>query len=99
MNKQVLDLLDENNMSLYCLSFYLDNEEWNKRKSIRLNQEAADSIESKDIHQKVYEFYTDLSIYFDYTDKLNMFTRSINANGNKYEIHKEVLSVIKTLTK
>lgn len=99
LNKETIDLLESNNHSIYCLCFNIDEDNWQQRKYSRLETESADSIESKNIHDKVYDFYMNPAIYYDYTDKLNMFTRVIDANGAPYEINKEVAQVVRTLIK
>lgn len=99
LNKATLDLLEDNNYSIFCLCFNINEDNWNQRKMSRLETENADSIESKNIHDKVYDFYMNQSIYYDYTDKLNIFTRFIDANKTPYEINKDVSQIIKTLIK
>lgn len=99
LNSATIDLLEKNNLPIYCLKFSLSEKNWQERKEKRLIKICADSIESKDIHDKVFEFYNKDSIYYDFTDRINMFSHTINANKEIEDMHKDVLNVINILIK
>ena len=99
LNRATIDLLEENNLSLYCLKFSLSERAWKERKEKRLLHEAADSIETKDIHDKVFEFYDKYNIYYDFTDRINLFTHDVNADKSIKEIHEYVMNLINILIK
>ena len=67
------------------MKFEISKDIWLDRKSKRLNVEAADSIEQKDIHEKVLEFFSNKEIFNEYTKPLNMLTYTVNADNNIYE--------------
>ena len=94
LNGPTIDLLEENLLSIYAFRFKISEEEWKKRKEERLKKENADSIESKNIYDKVFEFYNNDSIYYDYTNKLNLFTHTIDANKSIYELYKYINDMI-----
>ena len=99
LNRATMDLLEENAVPIYCFKFCLSEKSWKARKEKRLRKESADSIESKDIHDKVFEFYTANSIYAEYTDKLMMFTHNVNADGDIDKIHEYILNKTNILLK
>ena len=51
--------------------------------------ECFDSIERKDIHGKVLDFYMNNEIFDEYTKDLNMIVYPINANASAEEVQKE----------
>jgi dTMP kinase len=89
LHKDTLDLLNSNNIEIHCIKFIIDQEEWNKRKQARLNIQAADSIESKNIFDKVFEFYNNNEVFNYYTKDLNMKVYNIDANKSIEEIQKD----------
>ena len=99
LNRATIDLLEENNMSIYCIKFSLSEKAWKERKAKRIQAEALDSIESKDIHDKVFEFYNKDNIYDSHTYGLNMFTHTLNADKDIEELHEDVLRLVKILIK
>ena len=99
LNKATIDLLEENKKSIYCFKFVLSEDIWRQRKEESLKKMAADSIESKNLYDKIFEFYNNDNIFYDYTDKLNLFTHTVDANKSIQEIHKYVLNIINTLIK
>ena len=99
MNRATIDLLEENHMSLYCLKFSVSEKTWQERKEKRTNHTNLDSIESKDIHQKVYDFYRKIHIYYDFTDDLNMFTHVLDADKKIEDLHEDVLKMVNVLIK
>ena len=99
LNRATIDLLEENKMSIYCIKFSLSEKAWKERKAKRIQAESLDSIESKDIHDKVFEFYTKDSIYDSHTYGLNMFTHTLNADKDIEELHEDVLRLVKILIK
>jgi dTMP kinase len=99
LNRATIDLLEENKMSLYCFKFRISEDAWKERKAKRLIYENADSIEKKDIHDKVFEFYDKHHIYYDYVEGLNMFTHEVDVNKTIEEIHEYVLNYVKILIK
>lgn len=99
LNATTMDLLEKNNLPIYCLKFCLSEKNWQERKEKRLTKICADSIESKNIHDKVFEFYSKDSIYYDFTNRINVFSYTINANKEIEDMHKDVLNMIKILIK
>jgi dTMP kinase len=99
LNSATIDLLEKNNLPIYCLKFILSEDTWKERKEKRLSKENADSIESKDIHDKVFEFYSKDSIYYDFTDRINIFTHTVDASKDINTIHQYVLDTVKILIK
>ena len=99
LNRATIDLLEENNMSIYCIKFGLSEKAWKERKAKRIQAESLDSIESKDIHDKVFDFYNKDDIYFSSTYGLNMFTHTLNADKSIEELHEDVLKLVKILIK
>lgn len=99
LNKATIDLLEKDAISIYNFRFAIDEEIWKKRKEERLKKEAADSIESKNIYDKVFEFYNNNYVFYDYTDKLNMFTHTINANNSIYDVYTDVSKMMQVLIK
>jgi dTMP kinase len=99
LNKDTINLLEENLLPIYAFRFLLEQEEWEKRKEERLKKEAADSIESKNIYDKVFEFYNNDSIYYDYTNRLNIFTHTVDANKSIYDLSKYIYDMVQVLVK
>jgi dTMP kinase len=99
LNRATIDLLEENEIPIYTFKFDLSRDTWNERKAKRLQTEKADSIETKDIHNEVFEFFSNSEIYNNFTDNFNIYTYSINANGNKHDIHENVYKYINELIK
>lgn len=98
-NRATVDLLEKNAVPIYCFKSCISESNWKKRKAERLQKENADSIEQKDIHDKVFEFYNSFYIYYTYTHGLNMFTHNVDSNGSIEEIHKYVLDKMNILLK
>lgn len=99
LNRATIDLLEENEIPIYTFKFDLSRDTWNERKAKRLQTEKADSIETKDIHNEVFEFFSNPEIYNNFVDNFNVYTYSINANGDKYDIHENVYKYINELIK
>ena len=98
-NRATVDLLEKNAVPIYCFKSCISESNWKKRKAERLQKENADSIEQKDIHDKVFEFYNSFYIYYTFTHGLNMFTHNVDSNGSIEEIHKYVLDKMNILLK
>jgi dTMP kinase len=94
LNDKTLELLDENDITIECIKFTIDKEEWKRRKSERLSIEDADAIEQKDIHDDILEFFTNDSIFNDYTCGLNINIHEIDATSDVDSIFKKFYSVI-----
>lgn len=99
VNESALDLLKENQVPIYCFRFKLPKEVWLERKNKRLNDYSADSIESKDIHDEVFEFYNNDRIFEDYTNKLHLFTHNVDASLSIEEMHEYIMKYINILIK
>jgi dTMP kinase len=99
LNKTSIDLLEKNNMSIYNFKFAISKDVWEERKKERLKKESADSIESKNIYDKIFEFYNNDKLFYDYTDKLNMFTHTINADESITDISKKILKLVNILAR
>lgn len=97
LNRATIDLLKENQVSICAFKFDISKATWEERKAKRLQAESADSIESKNIHDKVFEFYNDMEIYNYFVSDLDINSYQINANGNINEIHESVFHQIKEL--
>ena len=89
INKFNLELLKKNNIQIHCIKFNISEEEWLKRRAKRENIECFDSIERKDIHGKVLDFYINNEIFDEYTKDLDMVVYPINANASVEEVQKE----------
>ena len=89
INKFNLELLKKNNIQIHCIKFNISEEEWLKRRAKRENIECFDSIERKDIHGKVLDFYMNNEIFDEYTKDLDMIVYPINANASTEDIQKE----------
>ena len=94
LNDETLELLDENDITIECIKFTIDKEEWKRRKSERLSIEDADAIEQKDIHDDILEFFTNDNIFNDYTCGLNINIHEIDATSDVDPIFKKFYSVI-----
>ena len=97
MNKPVLDLLKDNNIEIHCIKFTIDEDEWKVRRESRFNKEAADSIEQKDIHQDILNFFTNDDIFDKYTDRLNMKVYELDASDNQPMVFMNFVNILKEI--
>ena len=95
INQPTLDLLE--GLDLHCIKFNIDNEVWHERRRRRMQIDALDNIEKKNIHEKVLEFFTNDEIFNDYTDRLNMTVHNIDSNKTIDEIQCELKSIVNNL--
>ena len=94
LNRKTLNLLEENDIEIHCIKFNIDEDEWNIRRKKRLYSEEADSIEQKDIHSFVLDFFTNDNVFKQYTQGLNMVVHNIDASNAKLVVFMEFLGVI-----
>lgn len=94
LNRETLDLLEDNDIEIHCIKFNINEDEWNVRRKKRLFNEEADSIEQKDIHSFVLDFFTNDNVFKQYTKRLNMQIHNIDASNNKLVVFMEFLGVI-----
>lgn len=98
LNKPSLDLLSDNNIDIYCIKFVIDELEWLIRRQKRLQKEAADSIEQKDIHRDVLHFFINDRIFDFYTKDIKGFhLYNVNAGQDKYNVYSNFLEVINNI--
>ncbi len=94
-NMPTLNLLQDNNIPIHCIKFNISKEEWDLRRLKRLEQEGADSIEQKDIHREVLEFYSEDSIFNHFTKKLNqLHVYNIDAGREMYKVYADFLETV-----
>jgi dTMP kinase len=86
LNKPTLDLLNEHNITIDCVRCVISEDVWQQRRNKRLTKTAADSIESKDIHEQVLEFFSNQLIYEYFTKDINMITHIVDCNGTIEEV-------------
>lgn len=99
LNRNTIDILEENKVPICAFKFDISRATWEERKAKRLQTASADSIESKDIHDKVFEFYNDMEIYNSFVNDLSVNSYLINADETKYKMHENVLDIIQNLIK
>jgi dTMP kinase len=97
LNEPSLRLLRDNNIEIHCIKFNLDKEEWEKRRSERLQKESADSIEQKNIHEDILYFFSDDKIFNHYTEELNMKIYNIDANKSIMGVYIQVLETVRNI--
>lgn len=97
LNRATIDLLKENQVPICTFKFDISRATWEERKAKRLKSEDADSIESKNIHDKVFEFYNNMEIYNDFTSGLDIDSYLVNANEDIHEIYEKLFNQIKEL--
>ena len=85
MNKMSLELLKD--IPIHCIKFEITEENWFARREARI--EDFDSIERKDIHKEVLDFYSNKEIFDEYTKDLNMIVYPINANSDIDTVYNE----------
>ncbi len=97
LNEPSLKLLRDNDIEIHCIKFNLDKEEWEKRRAERLQKESADSIEKKNIHEDILEFFSNDKIFNHYTEGLNMKVYNINANKSIMGVYLEFLETVRNI--
>lgn len=94
-NRPTLNMLEEHNIPIHCIKFNIDKKEWDLRRLKRLQHESADSIEQKNIHKEVLEFFTDKAIFNDYTSKLNqLHVYELDAGREHYKVYADFLETV-----
>ncbi len=97
LNEPSLKLLKDNNIEIHCIKFNLDKEEWEKRRDERLQKESADSIEQKNIHEDILEFFSNDKIFNHYTEGLDMKVYNINANKSIMGVYLDFLETFRNI--
>ena len=94
INKNVIDLLKENNIKIHCIKFEISKDVWKARKRARLSHTDLDKIEEKDIHDSVLEFFSNSEVYNEWIDGLNIITHVVNCDNNIYSINQSIIKII-----
>ena len=97
LNEPSLRLLRDNDIEIHCIKFNLDKEEWDKRRAERLQKESADSIEQKNIHEEILEFFSNKKIFDHYTEGLNMKVYNLDANKSIMAVYIDFLELIRNI--
>ena len=97
LNAPSLRMLNDNNIEIHCIKFNITLEEWQKRRKARLQQEKADVIEQKDIHENVLDFFVNDKIFNIYTENLNMKVHNLDANRDIMDVYIDFLELIKDI--
>ena len=92
-----MSLLENNNIEIHCIKFTIDEDIWNERRESRLLNQAADSIEQKNIHKDVLNFFINDEIFNNYTNKLNMKIYELDASANKTIVFMNFVDIIKKI--
>ena len=97
INQPAMSLLENNNIEIHCIKFTIDEDIWNERRESRLSNQAADSIEQKNIHEDILNFFTNDEIFNNYTNKLNMKIYELDASANKTIVFMNFVDIIKKI--
>ena len=97
LNEPSLRLLRDNDIEIHCIKFTIDEEEWRKRRDERLENEEADSIEQKSIHEDILYFFSDEIIFNKYTKDLNMKVYNVDANGPIMQVYLNLLETVREI--
>lgn len=97
LNEPSLRLLRDNDIEIHCIKFTIDEEEWRKRRNERLENEEADSIEQKSIHEDILYFFSDEIIFNKYTKDLNMKVYNVDANGPIMQVYLNLLETVREI--
>lgn len=97
INQPVMSLLKNNNIEIHCVKFIIDEDIWDERRKSRLADQAADSIEQKNIHEDILTFFTNDEIFNNYTNKLNMKIYELDASANKTIVFMNFVDIIRKI--
>lgn len=97
LNEATLRLLKDANITIECIKFTINQSEWEKRREERLDNQAADVIEEKDIHLDILKFFSDKNIFDSYTNKLDINVHEVDASGNPIMVYSRFLATIKNI--
>ena len=97
INQPVMSLLKNNNIEIHCVKFIIDEDIWDERRESRLANQAADSIEQKNIHKDILNFFINDEIFNNYTNKLNMKIYELDASANKTIVFMNFVDIIKKI--
>jgi dTMP kinase len=94
LNKDSIDLLKDNDITIHCVKFVMPKEEWEHRRDKVKAVRDLDKIEEKDISKEVYEFFNNNEVFYDWTDELDMRVYEVNAENDKETVYKEFKNII-----
>lgn len=97
LNEPSLKLLRDHNIEIHCIKFNITQEEWEKRRNERLQKEEADSIEQKNIHEHILDFFSDERIFNYYTENLPMTVYDIDASKSIITVYLDFLEVVQSI--